>query len=382
MREIIADKFKVRNYSMGDKFKKSLSNYSLINLGIGDLDIHTDKKIVEKAMNDALNGYTHYTDPYGYVELREEIVNYHKSRFKNYNFSIEDTFITTGACHALYLAFKAILNKDDEVILLAPYFPIYADQIKLSDGIPVIVETKLENEFQLIKEDIEKVITDKTKAIVINTPSNPTGVCYNEKSLNIIKELAEKYDLLVIADDVYDFYSYENSFTPIFTLEGMDKRTLSICSFSKDFAMTGWRIGYTISKVPNLIETMEYINESIIYSAPSVSQRAALYALKDFDRIKKEVVPIFKERIEYSYNRIKNIPYLKAFKSQGGIYLFVNIEKTKLSTQEFVDLVFDKLNIILLSGESFGAPNYIRIACTLDISILKEAFDRLETLKF
>lgn len=127
---------------------------------------------------------------------------------------------------------------------------------------------------------------------------------------------------------------------------------------------------------------MEYINESIIYSAPSVSQRAALYALKDFDRIKKEVVPIFKERIEYSYNRIKNIPYLKAFKSQGGIYLFVNIEKTKLSTQKFVDLVFDKLNIILLNGESFGAPNYIRIAFTLDISILKEAFDRLETLKF
>lgn len=382
MRDIIADKFKIKNYSMGDKLKKSPSKYSLINLGIGDLDIHTDKEIIEKAMADALMGYTHYTEPYGYSELREEIVKYHKKIFKNYNFSSDDVFVTTGASHALYLAFKSILNKGDEVILLAPYFPIYADQIKLSDGVPVVVKTKLENGFQLVKEDIENAITDKTKAIVINTPSNPTGVCYNEKSLNIIKELAEKYDLLVIADDVYDFYSYQDSFTPIFTLENMDKRTLSICSFSKDFAMTGWRIGYAISKVPELIETMEFINEGIIYSAPSISQRAALYALRDYDRIKKSLVPIFKERIEYSYNRIKNIPYLKAFKAQGGIYLFVNVENTKLSTQEFVDLVFDKLNIILLNSESFGVSGYVRIACTLDIEILKEAFDRLESLEF
>ena len=382
MKNIIAEKFKVRNYSMGDKSKKSSSSLPLINLGIGDLDIHTDKKIVEKAMEDALNGYTHYTEPFGYTELREEVKNYHEKNFTNYLFSKDDVFITTGACHALYLAFKAILNKGDEIILLAPYFPVYADQIKLSDGVPVVVNTKFENGFQLVKEEVERAITPKTKAIVVNTPSNPTGVCYNEKSLQIIKELSEKYDLLVIADDVYDFYSYESPFTPIFTLEGMNKRTLSICSFSKDFTMTGWRIGYAISKVPNLIETMEYINEGIIYSAPSISQRAALHALRDYSRIKENLTPVFKDRIEYSYNRIKNIPYLKAFKAQGGIYLFVNIEATKLSTQEFVDLVFDRLNIVVLNGESFGAKGFVRIACTLDIDVLKEAFDRLESLKF
>lgn len=382
MKNIIADKFKIRNYSMGDKSKKSSSSLPLINLGIGDLDIHTDSEVVKKAMADALAGHTHYTEPFGYTELREEIKNYHERNFKNYTFSKADVFVTTGACHALYLAFKAILNPKDEVILLAPYFPIYADQIKLSDGVPVVVNTKFENDFQLVKEDIESAITERTKAIVVNTPSNPTGVCYNKKSLGIIKELAEKYDILVIADDVYDFYSYENSFTPIFTLEGMDKRTLSICSFSKDFAMTGWRIGYAISKVPGLIETMEYINESIIYSAPSVSQRAGLHALKDFERIKGSVVPIFRKRVEYAYDRIKNIPYLEAFKAQGGIYLFVNVEKSKLSTQEFVDLVFDKLNIILLNGESFGGKGFVRIACTLEIAVLKEAFDRLESLEF
>lgn len=382
MKDFIADKFKIRNYSMGDKLKKSSSTFSPINLGIGDLDINTNSIVIEKAMEDALNGHTHYTNPFGDLELREELVKYHRDNFKNYDFSTSDIFITTGACHALYLAFKSILNEGDEVILLAPFFPIYVDQIKLSNGVPKIVKTKIENGFQIEKEELEKNISPKTKAIVLNTPSNPTGVCYNQESLNIIKEIAEKYDLLVISDDVYDFYSYKNTFTPIFTLEGMDKRTLSICSFSKDFAMTGWRIGYAISKVPNLIETMEYINEGIVYSAPSISQRAALHALKNFKNIKNNNVPLFKERIDYAYERIKKIPYLQAFKPQGGIYIFINIEKTGLSSKEFAEMVFEKLNITLLDGTSFGVDGFVRIACTLDISLLKEAFDRLENLQF
>ncbi len=382
MREFIANKFKVRNYSMGDKLKKSSAEYSNINLGIGDLDITTDDIVVEKTMVDTFNGHTHYTNPFGELELREEIVKYHKENYTNYEFESSDVFITTGACHGLYLAFKSILEEGEEIILFAPFFPIYVDQIKLSGGVPKIVYTKMENGFQIEKDELEKSITSKTKAIVINTPSNPTGVCYNEKSLNIIKEVAEKYDLLVIADDVYDFYSYENKFTPIFTLPEMEKRTLSICSFSKDFAMTGWRIGYAISKVPNLIETMEYINEGIIYSAPSISQRAGLHALQDFKRIKDKYVGLFKERVEYAYERAKNISYLEVFKPQGGIYLFINVEKTGMSSAEFCDLVFDRLNITLLDGKTFGGDGFVRIACTLDIEILKEAFDRLENLYF
>lgn len=378
MKDFIANKFKKRNFSMGGILKKSKSEYSHINLGIGDLDIHTDEIIVEKAFKDTLAGHTHYTNPYGYEELREEIVKYHKKNFKNYEFESSDVFISTGACHALYLAFKSILDEGEEIILFAPYFPVYADQIKLSGGVPKVVQTKLENGFQIEKEELEKAITPRTKALVINTPSNPTGVCYNKESLNIIKEVAQKYDLLVIADDVYDFYSYEGEFTPIFTLEGMDKRTLSICSFSKDFAMTGWRIGYVISKVPNLIDTMEYINEAIVYSAPSISQRAGLYALQNFDKIKGRYVSLFKERVNYSYERIKNIPCLDVFKAQGGIYLFINVEKTGMSSGEFCNLLFDKLNITVLDGKGFGAEGFVRIACTLDIEVLKEAFDRME----
>ncbi len=381
MRNFIADKFKERNYSMGNKTFSKESRYSPINLGIGDLDITTDEIIIEKAMNDAKAGHTHYTESHGYLELREEICRYHRENFKNYDFSPENVMVVSGACHGLYLLLKSILNPEDEVILLAPFFPVYADQITLSNGKPVIVETKFENGFQIVKEDLEKAVTEKTKAVIINSPSNPTGVCYNIESLNIIREFAIEHDILVIADDVYDFFSYEKEFIPITTLPDMKERTVTICSFSKNFAMTGWRIGYVFAD-PEIIDCINFINESIVYSACSVSQRCALYALKDFKRLKKNIVPIFKERVEYCYNRIKNIDFLDCFKAEGGIYLFINIKKTGMTSQEFTDYLLENYNILVVNGDTFGVKGFVRIACTLDIKILKEAFDRIENIKF
>ena len=381
MRNFIADKFKERNYSMGNKTFSKESRYSPINLGIGDLDITTDEIIIEKAMNDAKAGHTHYTESHGYLELREEICRYHRENFKNYDFSPENVMVVSGACHGLYLLLKSILNPEDEVILLAPFFPVYADQITLSNGKPVVVETKFENGFQIVKEDLEKAVTEKTKAIIVNSPSNPTGVCYNIESLNIIREFAIEHDILVIADDVYDFFSYEREFIPITTLPDMKKRTVTICSFSKNFAMTGWRIGYVFAD-PEIIDCINFINESIVYSACSVSQRCALYALKDFKRLKKNIVPIFKERVEYCYNRVKNIDFLDCFKAEGGIYLFINIKKTGMTSQEFTDYLLENYNILVVNGDTFGVKGFVRIACTLDIEILKEAFDRIEKIKF
>lgn len=381
MRNFIADKFKERNYSMGNKTFSKESRYSPINLGIGDLDITTDEIIIEKAMNDAKAGHTHYTESHGYLELREEICRYHRENFKNYDFSPENVMVVSGACHGLYLLLKSILNPEDEVILLAPFFPVYADQITLSNGKPVIVETKFENGFQIVKEDLEKAVTEKTKAVIVNSPSNPTGVCYNIESLNIIREFAIEHDILVIADDVYDFFSYEKEFIPITTLPDMKERTVTICSFSKNFAMTGWRIGYVFAD-PEIIDCINFINESIVYSACSVSQRCALYALKDFKRLKKNIVPIFKERVEYCYNRIKNIDFLDCFKAEGGIYLFINIKKTGMTSQEFTDYLLENYNILVVNGDTFGVKGFVRIACTLDIEILKEAFDRIEKIKF
>ncbi|WP_432204630.1 aminotransferase class I/II-fold pyridoxal phosphate-dependent enzyme [Cetobacterium somerae] len=349
----------------------------IINLGIGDLDVHTDEIIINSAFKDALNGHTHYTDPLGDLELRQEIINYHKSEFTNYNVNLDEVIVLSGACHGMYLALQATLNPGDEVIVIAPFFPVYLDQIKEANGTPVIVHTTIENNYQILKEDLEKAISSKTKGIIINTPSNPTGVCYSLKSLEIVADLAKKYDLLIYADDIYDFYDYSNSFIPIYTLEGMKERTISVCSFSKNFAMTGWRVGYNIGP-SSVIETIRKINEVIVYSASSISQRAALAALKNRDHIKNSVVPLYKERVEYSLERINNIPGLRAFPPQGGIYLFIDISETNLNSIEYSNYLFDELKVKVIPGKPFGDDNAIRIACSNSLETLKEAFDRIE----
>ncbi|MDR1834987.1 MAG: aminotransferase class I/II-fold pyridoxal phosphate-dependent enzyme [Fusobacteriaceae bacterium] len=377
MRPIISNKFAVMSRPMGAA-RKTESNLPFINLGIGDLDITTDETVIEKAMADAKAGYTHYTDPQGLLDLRTLISDYHKKCFTNYEFEPKDIFVTTSASHGLYLTMLAILNEGDEVILLAPYFPLYELQIRANGGTPVVVQTKFENNFQLVKEDIEAAITPKTKAVIMNTPGNPSGVCYNRQSLEILRDLAVKYDLLVVADEVYDYYSYDTAFIPAVTIEGMRDRCISVCSYSKNFAMTGWRIGYVISVVDRLVEVMEYATEPMVYSAPAPSQRAAYHAMTDYERIRAKNVPIFRERIDYCYDRIAKMPKLSCFKSQGGIYLFPNVRGTGMSGKEFSDELFKKYNVNVIDGAGFGTPDFVRIACTLDLGRMKEAFDRIE----
>ncbi|MGL4902811.1 MAG: aminotransferase class I/II-fold pyridoxal phosphate-dependent enzyme [Cetobacterium sp.] len=351
----------------------------IINLGIGDLDIHTHEIVINAAFKDTLNGHTHYTDPLGDLELRNEIIKYHKDEFTNYNISQDEIIVLSGACHGMYLALGATLNPGDEVIVLAPFFPVYIDQIEEAKGVPVIVHSTIENGYQIVKADLEKAITPKTKGIIINTPSNPTGVCYSKKSLEIVAELAKKYDFLVYADDIYDFYDYSNSFVPIASLEGMSERTISICSFSKNFAMTGWRVGYNVGPSA-IIDTIRKLNEVIVYSASSVSQRAALAALQNRELIKESIVPLYRDRVQYSLDRINNIKNLKAFAPQGGIYIFVDISETEMNSVEYSDYLFENLGIKVIPGKPFGDDKAIRIACSNPLETLKEAFDRIESI--
>lgn len=374
--KFLANRFQNKEETTFKSIEESEKN-KIINLGLGDLDIHTDKLIINSAFQDALNGHTHYTDPLGDLELRNEIIKYHKAEFDNYDVNLDEVIVLSGACHGMYLALQATLNEEDEVIVIAPFFPVYVDQIKEAKGTPVVVHTTVENNYQIIKEDLEKAITSKTKGIIINTPSNPTGVCYSLKSLEIVSELAKKYDLLVYADDIYDFYDYTNSFIPIYTLDGMKERTISVCSFSKNFAMTGWRVGYSIAPKA-IINTIRKINEVIVYSASAISQRAALAALKNREHIKNSIVPLYKERVEYSLNRINNINGLKAFAPQGGIYIFIDISGTNLNSIEYSNYLFEKLKVKVIPGKPFGDDKAIRIACSNTLEVLKEAFDRIE----
>lgn len=377
--KFIANKHINRGSGMCTPVVSTKFNGKLIDLSMGDIDCHTDEVIIQDAFKDALKGHTHYTNSLGYLELRENIAQYHKENFENYNVEAENIFVVSGGCHGMYLVLQSILDTDDEVIIFSPYFPVYQEQIKLAAGVPVVVELLEKDGFQISKANLEEKITKKTKAIIVNTPSNPTGVCYTMDSLNIIKEISEKYDLLVIADDIYDYYSFDAPFIPIYTLPDMDKRTMVICSFSKNFAMTGWRVAYVLG-IKEIIDCANNINESIIYSTCSVAQRAAISALKNYKRIKEELPKIFKKRIDYACERINNSNFLSVVKPSGGIYLFVNMEKTNLTSAEFSKLLYSEKGIKVLQGTYFGSDKHIRMSLIVDLDTLKETFDRIESL--
>ncbi|NMM64005.1 pyridoxal phosphate-dependent aminotransferase [Clostridium sp. P21] len=353
----------------------------LINFSLGDPDCTTDSRIINGAFQDALNGHTHYTDCFGDKELRNEICKLYNNKY-DYKVKIDECMITTSGCHAMWLTLEAILDDGDEVIIHEPYFTPYPEQIKLARGIPIYLKTFEEEDFQINYERLEKLITNRTKAIVINTPNNPTGTCFSYNTLLSIAEIAIKHDLIIIADDIYTLFSYSEKFLPITTLEGMSERTITIGSFSKDYSMTGWRIGYILA--PSfIVQTIKDINENNVFTAPSISQRAAIHALRNRDEIQPGIVEEYKKRIYYAYDRICNIPNMSVLPPRGSIYLFVNVKKTGLTSQKVTEKLLNEAHVLVIPGNAFGegGEGYIRLAMTVGIDKMKEAFDRIENMK-
>lgn len=342
----------------------------LINLSLGDPDITTPVEIIEAAFQDAKNGHTHYTDFRGDPELIEAISKEHQLHQNN-------IMVTTSGCHGMWLVLESIIDPGDEVIVVAPYFTPYPEQVKLVGGKVVVHHTLEENGFVIDFNILKDQITDKSKAIIINTPNNPSGVCLNLEVLETLAQFAREHDLIIIADDIYTAYHFEFDFMP---LRRLYDKTITICSFSKDYCMTGWRIGYVLAD-PIVISTMQTINENNVFTAPSISQRAALYALNHKEQIQAPLIDIFKARLHYAYERICSNPYLSVLRPEGSIYLFVNITKTGMDDTTFAKYLLDKAHILVLPGRSFGNyTSYIRLAMTVDIETLKEAFDRIDQL--
>lgn len=350
----------------------------VINLSIGDPDLNTNPKIIKNALEDALNGHTHYTAPGGYNELREEICKFYKEEY-SYDLKVSECMVTTSGCHAMWLVLQTVIDEGDEVIVFEPYFTPYIKQIEMAGGKAVKVKLSEEDGFQINMERLRDAITDSTKAIIINTPNNPTGICLTKETLENLSEIAKQKDLLVIADDIYTAYTYEEPFLPITTIDGMKERTITVKSFSKDYCMTGWRVGYVLA--PSfIIETMININENNVYSAPSVSQRAALYALRMRYEIQKYIVEEFRNRAFYTYERIQGTPKMSCIRPTGSIYLFVNIKETGLTSKEFTERLLKEAHVLVIPGNAFGesGEGYVRIALTVNVEKLKKAFDRIE----
>ena len=360
-------------------FERASQAENLINLSLGDPDFHTDSRVSQAALEDTLAGWTHYTDSLGIPELRQAIAREYRGWGVRYD--PEEIMVTVGACHGTWLALEAILDEGDEVIVPTPHFTPYPAQIRLARGIPVYLPVKESDGFQVDPAALEKVITHRTRAIIINSPNNPTGACYSRQTLEKIGALALKHHFLIIADEVYGSLMYEQDFVPMAALPGLKKHVISLGSFSKDYTMTGWRIGF-VAGFPELIQCMRDINEGVTFSAPAVSQRAALHALS----LKEELQPIQREaycqRMQAAYQHIAAIPGMSVLPPQGSFYLFVNIQETGLTSEEVMLKMLEETGVLVLPGSAFGeaGEGYLRIACTVELPVLEEAFKRIANM--
>ena len=371
--------WKDQSTAMGQSDVLAKSFDDVIDLSLGDPDLTTDFRIIDAAFADAKAGHTKYTDFRGDPELRQAIIDFYKEEY-NMDIVDEEIFVAASGCLAMYLVLEAIIDDGDEVILQAPFFTPYPQQVELARGIPIELPTYEEEDFQINVERLESLITERTKALVINSPSNPTGNCLTVETMEKIAEIAEKYDLIVVSDDIYTAFSYQNPFVPFASLPGMKDRTIIINSFSKNFTMTGWRVGNILAP-DYIIKIVQQINENVVFTAPSISQRAAIYALHHRDEVQPPMIEEYRKRMFYAAERITEIPKISVINPpKGSFYLFINIKETGLSSVDAADMILREAHVLTLPGNAFGecGEGYVRIACTVNVDTLKEAFDRIE----
>ncbi len=353
----------------------------VIDLSIGDPDIPCNEKILSEMYKDALSGHTKYTEFLGDRELRKEIRKMYKDDY-GCDLNEDNILITCGGTHAMYLLMESILEEDDEVIVISPFYIYYESQIRLPRGKVVIYDTQDKENFNINIETLEKSITSKTKAIIINSPNNPTGRVYPEESIKEVIALANKYDFLIIADDIYNALNYTNHNRPICSYDCHNPRIVTVYSFSKDYSMTGFRLGYLIANKA-LIECARNINESVNFTVNAMAQRAGIHAIRLREKIQSQLRQEYKKRVFYAYERIEGLKNIKCNIPEGTFYLFANIKETGLSSEEIWQKILDEAHVLILPGSGFGesGEGYIRIACTSNVEILKEAFDRIEKME-
>ena len=331
-------------------------------------------KEIKKAACDSINNKSiRYSSNAGLLELRKKLANSVNQTY-GVNSSYENIIVTVGGMEALYLALLAILNIGDEVIIFAPYYVNYVEMVKMCGAKPVIIWTTEEGDFEVSKEEVLAHITEKTKAIVINNPNNPTGHIYSERFLSLITEIAEDYKLYLLSDEVYKDLVYEKQFSSPF--ESIKDNLILIDSFSKKHCMTGWRIGYAVG-ADFLIGAMTKLQENIAACAPVISQYAAIEAL-NYESPKGNLEE-FRTRRDLLLSILKKSKTLKVIEPQGAFYAFVNIAKTGMESMEFCEELLKEYHVAVAPGIAYGQKydDYIRIAFTLTSNRLKEGLEKL-----
>lgn len=360
----------------------------VISFSAGEPDFNTPKNIINAAIKAMEDGNTKYTSVNGILQLREAICK----KFKDDNgleYNPSQIVVSTGAKQSLANTFLAILNPGDEVIVSTPYWVSYPELIKLADGKPVFVEGDEKSNYKFTKENLEKAVTAKTKAIVLNTPNNPTGTIYNKEELEVIADFAKKYDIIIISDEMYEklIYDNENHISIASLSKDAYERTIVINGLSKSYAMTGWRIGYCAAS-EKIAKLMISIQSHVTSNVCSITQCAALEALNGPQDEITKMINEFEKRRNYMINRIESIDNLSIVKPKGAFYIMINIEnclgkeingKILNDSMEFCASLLENEKLAVIPGKAFGLNNYIRVSYATSMEAIKEGLNRIES---
>ena len=353
------------------------STEGVISLGVGEPDFPTPWHIREAAIYSLEKGYTMYTSNLGMPELRQELARYLRKKYKlDYNPDTE-LLITVGVSEGVDLATRAILDPGDEVIMADPSYVSYSSCVVLAGGKAVMIPTSQKNSFELSADDIEKKITDKTKAILIGYPANPTGAVMSRDKLAKIAEVARRHGLMIISDEIYSSLVYGVEHTCVATLPNMKESTILLGGFSKAYAMTGWRIGYAAGN-KEIISAMLKIHQYTIMSAPTMGQVAAIEALKSGGDSVNEMVTDYNRRRRFMVSGLNKIG-LRCFEPKGAFYAFPSIKVTGLSSEEFAERLLMEEKVAVVPGSAFGecGEGYIRCCYATSMEDIEEALKRM-----
>lgn len=368
---------------------KELSNagVDVVSFGVGEPDFNTPKHIIQAAIKAMEEGKTKYTQTPGIPELRRAICEKLK-KDNGLEYDADQIVVSTGAKQCLANAFLAILNPGDEVLIASPYWVSYPELIKLADGVPVIVETDEATMYKYTLKSLKESVTDKTRAIILNSPNNPTGTIYEKEELEMIAEFAKENDLIIISDEIYEKLIYDGKKHISIATISKDsyERTILINGFSKAYAMTGWRLGYVAAN-KEIIKLMKSIQSHMTSNANSITQYAAVAALEGENTEQEYMIKEFEKRRDYMVERIENMKDITCIYPSGAFYVMLNIgsclgktiDGRKINNSiEFADKLLDEEKVAVVPGAGFGLDSYVRLSYATSMEVIKKGLDRIE----
>ncbi|MGD6803317.1 pyridoxal phosphate-dependent aminotransferase [Rossellomorea vietnamensis] len=356
----------------------------VIGLGAGEPDFNTPDHIMTAATDSMHDGHTKYTPAGGLPQLKEAIINKFK-KDQGISYDPSQVMVTSGAKHGLYTLFQVLLNEGDEVVIPTPYWVSYPEQVKLAGGSPVFIEGKEENEYKITPDQLKNAVTDKTKAVIINSPSNPTGMLYSRDELEALGRVCLDHNILIVSDEIYEKLVYgENSHVSIAEISPeLKEQTVVINGVSKSHSMTGWRIGYAAGDA-RLIKAMTNLASHSTSNPTTTSQHGAIAAYEGTQEPVEDMRKAFQDRLGIVIEKLNAIPGFTCIKPQGAFYLFPNVKEAALltgheSVDDFTKALLEEAKVAVIPGSGFGSPDNIRLSYATSLDSFEKALERIHS---